>query len=277
MRARQSVLLDTARHVQGFLDDHAALLGPNIASSRRNLDDAVSQLTAMSITQTGGTIASRGATARQRSLRTSLRNNNMKPVAAVAKLMLPDVPEFAALTMPVKQLASTQLVAAAHAMADAAQLHEAIFTSAGMSDDFIAQLRAAADAVTTSLDARQKTVATSTSATSGLKAQETRVRNLFKLINALIVPKLGTDVVLLAQWKATKAIIHRTPIVPTPLPPATPPATDGTTSTGSTPSTDGSTSTGSTTPASTPAPVSTPTPAPAQSTAPAASAGGTQS
>jgi hypothetical protein len=210
MRARQSVLLDTARHVQAFLDDHAALIGPNIASSRRNLDDAVSQLTAMSITQTGGTIASRGATARQRSLRTSLRNNNMKPIAAVAKLMLPDVPEFGALLMPVKQLKATQLVAAAHAMADAAQLHEAVFTSTGLPDDFVAQLRTAADAVTTSLDARQKTVAASTSATSGLHAQETRVRNLFQLINALIVPKLGTDVTLLAQWKATKAIIHRT-------------------------------------------------------------------
>ena len=221
MRARQSVLLDTARHVQAFLDDHAALIGPNIASSRRNLDDAVSQLTAMSITQTGGTIASRGATARQRSLRTSLRNNNMKPIAAVAKLMLPDVPEFGALLMPVKQLKATQLVAVAHAMADAAQLHEAVFTSTGLPDDFVAQLRTAADAVTTSLDARQKTVAASTSATSGLHAQETRVRNLFQLINALIVPKLGTDVTLLAQWKATKAIIHRTPIVPTPLPPAT--------------------------------------------------------
>ena len=52
MRVRQGQLLDTARHVQAFLDDNAALIGPTIASSRRNLDDVVSQLTTMAVTQT---------------------------------------------------------------------------------------------------------------------------------------------------------------------------------------------------------------------------------
>ena len=219
MRIRQSVLLETARHVQGFLDENRAVIGPNIASSRRNLDDAVARLTAMAITQTGGQIAAKGATARQRSLRTSLRVNFMKPVADVAKLKLPDVPEFHALTMPVKQLGATQLVAAAHAMADAAQVHAAVFIDVGLPDDFVAELRAAADAVTTSLDGRQKHGATASGATAGLKGQELRLRNLFRLINALVVPKLGTNVVLLAKWKATKAISRKTTVPPTPLPP----------------------------------------------------------
>ena len=33
MKARQSVLLDTARHVQAFLDEHASTIGSTITSS----------------------------------------------------------------------------------------------------------------------------------------------------------------------------------------------------------------------------------------------------
>src|SRR5579884_2999508 len=121
MKARQSVLLETARNVHAFLDANATTIGPAIASARSNLDDAVAQLTALAITQAGSKTASKGATARSQSVRTTLRNNYMKPVATVAQLFVPDVPEIAALTLPKKQLSSAALVAAAQAMADAAQ------------------------------------------------------------------------------------------------------------------------------------------------------------
>ena len=206
MQSRQGQLIDTARHVQAFLDENAAIIGPTIAASRSNLDDAVAQLNAMAVTQSGSKIQSKGATARQKSLRRTLRTIFMKPVADVAKLKLGDVPEMSALVMPPKQLGSTQLVAAAHGMADAAQIHQPVFTEVGLPDDFITALRGAADAVTASLDTRQVQVGLRTGATVGIQQQEKRVRSLFKLINALVVPKLGNDVVLLAKWKATKAI-----------------------------------------------------------------------
>src|SRR6185312_12110645 len=104
MKGRQSVLLDTAQHVQGFLDENATVLGPNITSARRNFDDAVSQLTAMAVTQSGGVIASRGATALQRALRSNLRNGHMKAVAQVAKIALPNVPEIQELAATTKNM-----------------------------------------------------------------------------------------------------------------------------------------------------------------------------
>jgi hypothetical protein len=246
MQSRQGQLIDTARNVQAFLDENAAVIGPTIASSRANLDDAVAQLTAMAVTQSGGKILSKGATARQKTLRTSLRGNFMKPIADVAKLKLGDVPEFGALTMPKKQLGSTQLVASAHAMADAAEPHAAVFIGVGLPDDFVSELRTAADAVTTSMNGRQVQLGLSRSATAGIKDQETRVRALFRLINALVVPKLGSNVVLLSKWKATKAITHTT-VTPVPAVPATPvvPATPDTPA--------------ATTPAATPAATTTPT------------------
>jgi hypothetical protein len=225
VQSRQGMLIDTARHVQAFLDENAAVIGPTIVPSRVNLDDAVTQLTAMAVTQSGGKIQSKGATARQKSLRTTLRTIFMKPIADVARLKLGDVPEMSALTMPKKQLGATQLVAAAHAMADAAELHTTEFAAVGVPDDFITQLRAQADAVTASVDGRQVQVGLSTSATAGIKDQEKRVRGLFKLINALVVPRLGNDVVLLSKWKATKAITHKAVVqVPATPPAATTPA-----------------------------------------------------
>ena len=215
MKAKQSVLLETARNVQAFLDANTAVIGPTITTARQNLDDAVNQLAAMAVTQQSSKTASKGATSLQAKLRVSLRNNFMKPVATVAKLFAADVPEINALTVPKKQLSSAALVAAAYAMADAAQKYNDTFTKNGLPDDFIAQLRTAADAVTTAITGRQTHVASTAGATSGLSQQESRVRSLLKLINALVVPKLGTNTVLLGQWKVARAIDHTKVIAPT--------------------------------------------------------------
>ena len=216
MKARQSVLLETARNVQAFLDTNTAVIGPTITAARQNLDDAVDTLTAMAVTQQTSKTSSKGPTTLQAKLRVSLRNNFMKPVATVASLFAADVPEIDALRMPKKQLSSAALVAAAQAMADAASKYSDTFTKNGLPEDFVAQLRTAADAVTSAITGRQTHVATTAGATSGLAQQESRVRSLLKLINALVVPKLGTDAVLLSQWKVARTIDHTKAITATP-------------------------------------------------------------
>ena len=215
MKARQSVLLEAARNVQAFLDTNTAVIGPTITAARQNLDDAAAQLAALAVTQQASKTSSRGATSLQAKLRVSLRTNYMRPVATVAKLFVADVPEIDALRMPKKQVSSAALVAAAHAMADAAQTYSDTFTKYGLPDDFVAQLRSAADAVTSAITGRQTHIASTAGATSGLAEQESRVRSLLKLINALVVPKLGTNIVLLNEWKVARAIDNTKPITPT--------------------------------------------------------------
>ena len=206
MRSDQNRVLETARHVQHFLDETTDRIGPRIASARRNLDDAVAQMTTLAVSQADGRIAGAGATARQKSLRTVLRVNHMKPVAEVAKQLLRDVPEFRSLTMPRERLGATRLIVTATAMARAAEPYAALFTEVGLPDDFLAQLLAAADAVQLSIATRQERLAQRTGATAGLTAQESRARSLFKVINALVVPTLGSDAVLIGKWKSTRAI-----------------------------------------------------------------------
>ena len=223
MPSRESILITTAGRIGAFLDENAALLGPNIVPSRKNLDGAVAQLTAVALTQSGAIIVSKGATTRRRSLRAALRGTFMKPVADVAKVKLSDTAEFHALKMPARQLGSTPLVVAAHAMADAAEPHHPVFTEAGLPDDFIGQLRDAADTVTASQQGLVQQTAAARSTTVNLNAQETHIRNLFRLIDALVRPKLGTNVALLAKWKATKAVAGVSTATPAPQPPATTP------------------------------------------------------
>ena len=214
MQSRQSRVLDTARQVQGFLHENAAHIGPCVTSCRRNLDDAVSQLTELAVTQDNGRITSRGATARQLSLRRALRINHMKPIAEIARQELGNVPEFKDVRMPVKQLGTTQLVAAATAIADAAMQRSALFTARGLPDDFIARLHATADALTASFDGYRHNAGRKTGATAGIGQQEKRIRSLFRLLNALVVPELGSDEVLLAKWKATRAVTPKVTSVP---------------------------------------------------------------
>jgi hypothetical protein len=212
MRARQSALVDTGHHVQAFLDANAALIGTNILPARRNLNDAVTLLTTMATTQAVGVVAAKGATARQKALRATPRNNYMNAVTTVAKLLLADVPEIGTMEVEARNLNSTQLVATAHGMADAAGSYAAVFTQNGLPEDFIAQLCKAADAVTESVAGRQATQAITSGAVSGMRAQETRVRGLLKLINALVVPKLGMNAGLLARWKVVSRVRPQTPI-----------------------------------------------------------------
>ena len=232
MNNQQSHVLETLRQVQVFLDANAAVVGPTIASSRRNLDDVVAQLAAHATSQEGSNIGSRGETARQRALRSSLRQNHMRPIAEVAKQKLRDVPEFHALTMPPSNATSAQLVARASAMADAAQSYEQVFKDVGLPDDFIPSLRSTADDVSKSIDDRKQHTGKRSGATAGLSAEERRGRSMLRLLDALVVPRLGSKDALLAEWRSARrvsrktgpasgTVVAATPITGTTQPPAT--------------------------------------------------------
>lgn len=212
----QSTILSTAHHVLSFLRTHEALMGPNLVSARRNLNDAVGKLEALAVSQASSIIASQGATARARAQRTFLRTHHMNAVRQVAKQALPDVPQLSALTAPTRNLSHASLVAVANGMADAAEPYEEIFISNGMPDQFIAALREAADALTQAGVQQREAKTMTSAATASMRAEESRIRKLLKLLNALVVPRLGTDAGLLREWRSARAIDHQSDVVPMP-------------------------------------------------------------
>ncbi|HTE45131.1 MAG TPA: hypothetical protein VK636_07800 [Gemmatimonadaceae bacterium] len=206
MRNEQNAVLASLRRTQQYLDTHGDVLDAVNKSTRRQLDAVVTQLTDLSTAQETGVRGAKGETARQHALRLVLRRNYMTPIAAVAKLELRAVPEFASLMMPIAGGTTERLVAAAYAMADAAAPHADVLIDNGLPETFADDLRTAAAAVSESTAGRTKYQGTRVGATAGLAAGERRGRAIIKVLNALITRRIGNDAQLVAEWKSAKAV-----------------------------------------------------------------------
>jgi hypothetical protein len=247
MRSRQSSVLETLRRVQGFMDENGDILEAiNTSGARKGLDQSIAQLSAHAVDQDAGRVNSQGETARQRALRVALRQAHMRPIALIARARLRDVPEFHALALPPERTTAARLIAAAGAMAEAASVHEQVFVSGGMPTDFVARLLGAADAVRASVDGRAHSRGRRVGATEGLVAEEKRGRGLLKLLDALVVPALGTRDHLVAEWKSLKRVTARLGAPPSPATSSSGTATTGSTAGTSTPTTGTSTIAGAT-------------------------------
>jgi len=210
MRNEQNAVLASLRRAQQFLDTNSDVLAVVNKSTRKQLDDVVTQLSELSIAQDGSARGSKGETSRQRSLRLALRRNYMVPIAELAKLKLRDVPEFAALMLPPASATAQRAVAAAYAMADAATPHAQALIDNGLPTTFADDLRTAAAAVSQSILGRSKHQGRRAGATAGLAAEEKRGRAIVRVLNALIMAHIGNDAKLLAEWTAAK-IVRRKP------------------------------------------------------------------
>ena len=205
MQSTHSVVLNTLQRVQRFMDNNADALGTlNASGYRRILDDVVTTLSSHAVNQAASKRIGSGETAKQRVLRNALKVNHMRPIATVAAAQLKQVPEFVAFKMPPANSTSRQLIAAAGAMAAAAAAYEKTFIDAGVPEDFVAELRAAADALDASVTNRGTTSTLQSGATAGLRAESSRGREAVRVLDSLIEPQIAGNTVLLVQWKTAK-------------------------------------------------------------------------
>ena len=211
MKAREGSVLETLRRVRNFMDANGALLEEvNASGARKELDQSVAQLTAHAIDQDAGRLGSKGETAKKQVLVDLLRETHMRAIAAVARARLRDVPEFEHLRLPKSNVSTPRLVAAAGAMAEAAEKHAQVFVEVGLPADFKDRLLAAAAAVTASVDGGAKNRGRRVGATAGLKAEERGGRQLIKVLDCLVVPVLGKNDERLAEWRSLKKVSART-------------------------------------------------------------------
>jgi hypothetical protein len=99
-------------------------------------------------------------------------------------------------------------------MGKAAQGYENVFIGGGLPSDFLAQLQAAADAVSQSLTDRGTSTTTRAAATAGLNAATDRGRAVVRVLDSLIQPVLAGNAALLTQWKTAKRFVGRTSRIP---------------------------------------------------------------
>ena len=205
MKIRQGYQLIALRGVQDLLDAHADQLGALATSGARcKLDAQVSALNDHVLAQSASDLQARGATQKQYALRRKLIKGHMAPVARIARAELPRTPELEALRMPDDGANSHVLHAAAIGMANSAEGHAGTFIEYGMPADFTDRLRAAADAMIDTVNARAQIRGARQGATRGLITGISNARKTVRVLDAFVSDVLHDDPALLTEWNAVK-------------------------------------------------------------------------
>jgi hypothetical protein len=230
MQTTQGSVLESLQSVQTFLTDNADKLGGVVKTgARQKLDDAIVELTTHAEEQQGSHLAAQGNTQEKRSLELVLRRDHMAPIARIARAELPPTPAVEPLKMPKGRPTVARLAALADGMANAATPFADTFISAGLPPDFIAQLRAATNAMVSAVAERNQNRGKRGGATTGLKEKLGRARRIVHVLDAFVQTALKDDSVLLSSWNIVKRVRRNSNRPANPAtsatPPATPPAT----------------------------------------------------
>jgi hypothetical protein len=197
-------VLVTLVRTQRFLDANAAALGTiNESGARKELDQAVLDLTGHANVQGASARKGMGETRQSRALRRTLYRR-MRQVARVSASKLQGVTEYAALQMPAANARIADVLARAGTMANAAEVHASVFSDAGLPADFVTQLRAAASAIEATLGDRSESGTTRVTATQGTRSACRRGRHAIKVLDSLIRLHLAEDDDLVSGWKSAK-------------------------------------------------------------------------
>jgi hypothetical protein len=230
MQTLQGNMLQSLRAVDAFLNENATTLAGVVNTGmRQRLADAIAQLSTHVSNQTGHTLAAEGATQKKAVLRAALLRDHMAPIARIAAADLPASPAIEPLKMPRGVPATETLAALAYGMAQAAAPYSAEFVAAGLPQDFIAQLTAATDALTSAVTDQTQSRGKRGGATAGLKNKLSAGRKIVHVLDAFVKTALQDDSSLLGNWNLVKRVQRPTgrsgPQTPAPAPTPAPTTT----------------------------------------------------
>jgi hypothetical protein len=207
----QDALSDALTGAQGFLDENEAqLTGVDFTAARKRLDEVAASLTSHAFDQDVGVRGALAETAKQRQLRIKLRQEQMDPVALIARRNLRAVPEFTALQMPKSTLRGQGFLASARGMANAASVHKDTLIGHGLPATFLDDFNAAIAKLEDSLNTRTKKVSQRVKATEGLSVEQKNGRTVLRVLDALVKQAVGNNSALLRQWQSAR-LIRRKP------------------------------------------------------------------
>ena len=223
MQTNQGYTLESLRNVKAFLELNANKLSGVISSGiQAELLQTISELEAYSDQQTLGAAVAKNAVKVAQALRSALIRDHMTVVSRIGRAKLPNTPEFKNLKMPPGQPSSTRLTEAAYEMANSALENASIFVAAGLPEDFVARLKAAADAVSEARLQRSLAQAKRTVATRALRTKLSSARKLVNVLDAMVKTEIRSDPTLLPGWNQVKHVSKSTASGPASAPPAAP-------------------------------------------------------
>jgi hypothetical protein len=207
MQARQKQLIESYQRVQAFLEANPAPAPASYGGPLDMLQSVVAELSDHSSEQIVGGRLSQAELRRQQSLCAKLRDHHLRPIVAIAKAEMRDLPGIEkALRLPANTLGVTKLVAEAEAIRKVAEQYKEAFVKNGRPADFLDQLDGATEAVNQSTMGRAKNLGRQVGAKAGIAQQARRGRDAVVMLDTIVrVVFEGNDPVLRA-WEVAKRV-----------------------------------------------------------------------
>ncbi len=199
--------LSSFQRVQEFLAQlPTSSDAPTLGAQAKELGEVIARLSSNSVEQEAGGRFARVHTEAQRRLRQTLYTEHMQPIARVAREVFGASGMDRAFRMPRHTTVNQKVLAAAGAMAAAAQKEREVFLKHGLPQNFVEQLESCASALETARNARVESGRRRVTATADLVEQVKRGKKAVRLLNAILQPRLAKDPELLAAWRSAKRI-----------------------------------------------------------------------
>jgi hypothetical protein len=202
----------TLAGTRSFLDDHAEAVGVVLASpARRQLDNALRDLSVHALAQDTAVMSAAALTAKRAHITAELKGAFLKPITQFARTSARRVPEFAPLTKSTHRKHGRALVAAARAIAATAMPLADALTAATFPPDFLDQLCAWTDALNATLKAQMSTKEARIAATDGIATALSSGREAVGLLDP-VVSRLLRSSELLTAWQTVKRVPRSTAV-----------------------------------------------------------------
>lgn len=208
MLASQKLLIGSFERVQAFLNLNPLPSAPvKFAERRTELDSILARLNVLAAEQSAGQREARDDSRRQAKARKALRSLHLKPIARIAKGVLPQDPDIQrSLAMPETKLATGLLLAVASGIRSTAAKYEQLFVDNGRPADFLARLDAAIEAVRRSVLGRAQNVGRHVGARAGLTQELQRGRRCVHMLDAMVLDAFEGRADVIAMWKVAKRV-----------------------------------------------------------------------
>jgi hypothetical protein len=211
MNAYQERVLQSFRRVEGWFTanpQHVAE-NPSLGHQVETLTSIVSRITdhaAAQDTQHAQTLLiSKDETEKRR----EVLSYEMAPIAKVARALRGTVPGIGVLMMPRKNVSTPELITAAAAMAQKAEIYKQVLLESGLPADFIEQMTAAAASLKAGFDGRGLARASQVAATRGVGSELALGRRVVSIIDAVVTRQLRSEPAKLAEWEQLKRVTVR--------------------------------------------------------------------
>ncbi len=199
--------LSRFQRVQQFVAQLPAAEAPaTLGAQVAELDDVITRLSSSSIDQEAGRRFVRVHSESTRNLRRSLYVDHMQPISRVAREVFGASGMHQAVRMPPASVADKSLLAAAGAMAEAAEPEREVFVKHGLVPDFIDRLKGGAKSLDVVREAKTDSGHRRITATASVRELLKRGRKAVRLLNAILQPRLAKDPELLTAWRSAKRV-----------------------------------------------------------------------